>query len=36
LDISQLPRPFQIAAGNQAEWTLSVAKQIRMNADMVR
>ena len=36
LDISQLPRPFQIAAGNQAEWSLSVAKQMRLTADMVR
>jgi hypothetical protein len=36
LDISQLPRPFQIAAGNQAEWSLGVAKQMRLTADMVR
>ena len=36
LDISQLPRPFQIAAGNQAEWSVSVAKQMRLTADMVR
>ncbi|PIT80351.1 hypothetical protein B9Z40_15455 [Limnohabitans sp. 15K] len=36
LDISQLPRPFQIAAGNQAEWSMSVAKQMRLTADMVR
>jgi hypothetical protein len=36
LDISQLPRPFQIAAGNQAEWSLNVAKQMRLTADMVR
>ena len=36
LDISQLPRPFQIAAGNQAEWSLSVAKQMRLSADLVR
>jgi len=36
LDISQLPRPFQIAAGNQAEWTLVVARQLRLTADMVR
>jgi hypothetical protein len=36
LDISQLPRPFQIAAGNQAEWSLSVARQMRLTADMVR
>jgi hypothetical protein len=36
LDFSQLPRPFQIAAGNQAEWTLVVARQLRLTADMVR
>jgi len=36
LDISQLPRPFQIAAGNQSEWAISVARQIRLTADMVR
>ena len=36
LDISQLPRPFQIAAGSQAEWTLVVARQLRLSTDMVR
>ncbi|WP_322993678.1 DUF4390 domain-containing protein [Limnohabitans sp.] len=36
LDMSQLPRPFQIAAGNQTEWSLNVARQIRLTADMVR
>ena len=36
LDISQLPRPFQIAAGNQSEWNVSVARQLRLTADMVR
>ena len=36
LDISQLPRPFQIAAGNQAEWSLTVASQMRLTSDMVR
>lgn len=36
LDITQLPRPFQIAAGNQAEWSLSVARQMRLTSDMVR
>ena len=36
LDMSQLPRPFQIAAGNQSEWSLGVAKQMRISADMVR
>jgi hypothetical protein len=36
LDMTQLPRPFQIAAGNQAEWSLSVARQMRLTPDMVR
>lgn len=36
LDISQLPRPFQIAAGNQAEWILSASRQLRLTADLVR
>lgn len=36
LDTTQLPRPFQIAAGNQAEWNLVVAKQLRLTPDMVR
>jgi Domain of unknown function (DUF4390) len=36
LDVSQLPRPFQIAAGNQADWTLAVVRQLRLTADMVR
>jgi hypothetical protein len=36
LDMSQLPRPFQIAAGNQSEWSLTVARQMRLTADMVR
>jgi hypothetical protein len=36
LDVSQLPRPFQIAAGNQAEWNLQVATMLRLSAEMVR
>jgi hypothetical protein len=36
LDVSQLPRPFQIAAGNQTEWNLQVATQLRLSAEMVR
>ena len=36
LDMTQLPRPFQIAAGNQTEWSLSVARQMRLTPDMVR
>ena len=30
LDMSQLPRPFQIAAGNQADWNLSLNRQLRI------
>ncbi len=30
LDISQLPRPFQIGAGNQADWNLSLNRQLRI------
>lgn len=36
LDMSQLPRPFQIAAGNQAEWTVVVTRQMRLTPEMVR
>ncbi len=36
LDVSQLPRPFQIAAGNQADWSLEVGRQQRLSPDMVR
>ncbi len=36
LDVSQLPRPFQIAAGNQADWRMEVARSLRVTADMVR
>ena len=36
LDTTQLPRPFQIAAGNQVEWTLGVSGQLRLTPEMVR
>ena len=36
LDVSQLPRPFQIAAGNQTDWNLQVSKMLRLNAEQVR
>jgi hypothetical protein len=36
LDVSQLPRPFQIAAGNQADWNLQVIKTLRLSEDLVR
>eukprot|EP01034_Spumella_vulgaris_P027436 gene27436-34150_t len=31
LDFSQLPRPFQIAAGNQADWNLVISRSFRQN-----
>ena len=36
LDVSQLPRPFQIAAGNQADWNLQVSKTLRLSEELVR
>lgn len=36
LDVSQLPRPFQIAAGNQADWSLEVGRHQRLSQDLVR
>lgn len=33
LDISQLPRPFQIAAGNQSDWALSVSRTLRLQPE---
>lgn len=30
LDVSQLPRPFQITAGNQADWNMGVSRTQRM------
>ena len=36
LDVSQLPRPFQIASGNQADWNLQVSKSLRLNAENLR
>lgn len=33
LDMSQLPRPFQIAAGGQADWNLSVSRTLRIGAE---
>jgi hypothetical protein len=36
LDVSQLPRPFQMMAGGQAEWNLSTQKTLRLSADTVR
>jgi hypothetical protein len=36
LDVSQLPRPFQIAAGGQTDWNLQVSRTLRLSMDMVR
>jgi hypothetical protein len=36
LDVSQLPRPFQIAAGSQADWSLQVIKTLRLSEELVR
>lgn len=30
LDMSQLPRPFQITTGNQADWNLNLSRQLRI------
>jgi len=30
LDVAQLPRPFQLAVGQQAEWQLAVGRSIRL------
>lgn len=36
LDMSQLPRPFQIAAGNQADWGMSVSRTLRIPTESGR
>lgn len=33
LDVAQLPRPFQIAAGSQADWSLGLSRQLRIQAE---
>ena len=33
LDVAQLPRPFQIAAGSQADWSLSLNRNLRINPE---
>jgi hypothetical protein len=35
LDLSQLPRPFQIGAGNQPDWSLNLSRQLRVAPDGV-
>ena len=36
LDVSQLPRPFQIMAGTQSEWNVSTQKTLRLASDLGR
>ena len=36
LDVSQLPRPFQMMVGSQSEWNLSTQKTLRLNSDVGR
>ena len=36
LDVSQLARPFQMTAGNNAEWNLATQKTIRFTSDTGR
>ncbi len=36
LDVSQLPRPFQIAAGGLSDWNLQVSKTLRLSPEQVR
>lgn len=36
LDVAQLPRPFQIAAGSQADWNLSLSRNQRINLEAGR
>jgi hypothetical protein len=36
LDVSQLPRPFQIGAVGQADWNISVFRNQRVTFDSAR
>jgi hypothetical protein len=36
LDVSQLPRPFQMMTGGQSEWNLSTQRTLRLNSDLGR
>jgi hypothetical protein len=36
LDVSQLPRPFQIAAGSQVDWSLQVNKTLKLSTESGR
>ena len=33
LDMTQLPRPFLIGAGNQSDWNLSLSRQLRITTE---
>ena len=33
LDMSQLPRPFQIVVGNQSDWGLNLSRQLRISPE---
>jgi hypothetical protein len=36
LDVSQLPRPFQIGAVGQADWNVAASRSVRLAAETVR
>jgi hypothetical protein len=36
LDVSQLPRPFQMMVGSQSEWNLATQKTLRLFSDLGR
>ena len=36
LDTSQLPRPFQLVTGNQADWSLSVSRSLKVPSEALR
>ncbi len=36
LDVAQLPRPFQIAAGSQADWSLNLSRNQRIHLESGR
>ena len=36
VDVAQLPRPFQIAAGSQADWSLSLSRNQRISLEAGR
>lgn len=36
LDVTQLPRPFQITAGSQSDWSLQVIKTLKLNSEWGR